>query len=250
MNHAVHRATVLPILCLLVAGCGDAPTPEAPRAESIVRSAEEPSVTFAEGAKIVVLGDSLAAGFGLDVEMAFPSRVEETLLRRGWAVEVINAGVSGDTTAGGRSRLEWLLSQDPDLVVVGLGANDGLRGGSLAEMESNLRDIVERSLGSGARVLVLGMKIPLNYGPDYAAAFESIYQRLAREYDLALMPFLLEGVGGRPELNQADGIHPNEEGQRRVASEVLPYLEAELRAIGRSPSPEAAGPPAKERGLS
>lgn len=177
---------------------------------------------------IIFLGDSLTAGFGLSEAQAFPAIVKGNLEEAGVPARVVNAGISGDTTAGGVSRLDWLLAQEPDVVVVELGANDGLRGLSLDETESNLDAIVRRSLEKGARVLLVGMKIPPSYGGEYATGFEQIFVRLAGRYSVALMPFLLEGVAADPELNLPDGIHPNAEGQRRVAANVTPYLMALL----------------------
>jgi acyl-CoA thioesterase-1 len=187
----------------------------------------------AEPPRVLFLGDSLTAGYGLEGEAAFPTHVARMLAEEGLPIEAINAGVSGDTTAGGLARLDWLLRQRPAVVVVGLGGNDGLRGLDLAMTESNLRDIIERSRTAGAVVLLLGMRMPPNYG-SYAEDFESIYVRLAAELDVALVPFLLEGVGGDPQLNLPDGIHPNELGQRRVAENVAPRLQALLEA-GRQP---------------
>ena len=181
-----------------------------------------------DGPLVVFLGDSLTAGLGLAEEQAFPALVRERLVEEGVPVRVVNAGVSGDTSAGGLRRLEWVLRQKPDVVVVGLGANDGLRGLSLEATEANLEDIVRRAKGAGARVVVLGMRIPPNYGPEYAAGFEGIYSRVARELGVPLVPFLLEGVGGEAELNLGDGIHPNAEGHRRVAENVLPLVRAAL----------------------
>lgn len=178
---------------------------------------------------VVFLGDSLTAGLGLEEDQAYPALLEKDLQRDGTPVRVLNAGVSGDTTAGGLSRLGWLLGQRPDVVVVGLGANDGLRALPLTEVEANLREIVRRSQAAGARVLLLGMRIPPNYGP-YADDFAALYPRLAKELDVPLVPFLLEGVGGVRSRNQADGIHPTVEGQEIVAKNVLPYLEDVLQA--------------------
>jgi len=177
---------------------------------------------------VVFLGDSLTAGLGVAEEEAYPALAAARLVSEGRAVRILNAGVSGDTSAGGLRRLEWLLAQNPDVVVVGLGANDGLRGLPLGETESNLRRIVSRSREAGARVVLLGMMVPPNYGPVYAPGFAELYSRIARDLEVALVPFLLEGVGGRPELNQADGIHPTAEGHRLMAQTVYPALEAVL----------------------
>lgn len=180
--------------------------------------------------RIVFLGDSLTAGHGLGEDEAFPALVGQRLEREGLAVRVVNAGVSGDTTAGGLRRLDWLLHQRPDVVVVGLGGNDGLRGLAPEDTEKNLRLIVERAQDSGARVLLLGMLLPPNYGPRYTSDFAAIYPDVAEDLDVPLVPFLLEGVGGRPELNQGDGIHPNAEGQRKVAETLYPFVEPLVRA--------------------
>jgi acyl-CoA thioesterase-1 len=176
---------------------------------------------------VVFLGDSLTAGLGLDENQAYPALLDRDLRKDGVPARVINAGVSGDTTAGGLARIGWLLRQHPALVVVGLGANDGLRGQPLAEVEANLRQIIQRSRTAGARVLLLGMRLPPNYGP-YAGQFTALYPKLAKELDVPLVPFLLDKVGGIRNLNQADGIHPTAEGQEIVARNVLPYLERAL----------------------
>ena len=173
---------------------------------------------------MIFLGDSLTAGYGLPAEESFPALLSRLLEDEGRKVRIVNAGVSGDTTAGGLRRLDWLLPQKPDVVVVGLGGNDGLRGLSVRETEENLRAIVVQAKATGARVLILGMKLPPNYGPEYTMRFERIYRVLAREERVSLVPFLLEGVGGDPTLNLPDGIHPNRRGQERVAGNVLPYL--------------------------
>lgn len=173
---------------------------------------------------IIFLGDSLTAGYGLSEEQAFPALVGAQLEAEGIQVEIVNAGISGDTTAGGVSRLDWLLTQKPDVMVVELGANDGLRGLSLEETVANLDDILRRCQEAGAKVLLIGMKIPPSYGSDYAGDFEKLFERLASQHGVAAMPFLLAGVAADPELNQGDGIHPNAEGQRRVAANLVPYL--------------------------
>lgn len=193
-----------------------------------VLPAEEPAKSPAAAERrltLVFLGDSLTAGYGLDTEQAYPALIEKKLLAEGRSVEVVNAGISGDTTAGGLARMDWLLRRKPDVLVVGLGANDGLRGLSLASSEKNLRAILAKGKAAGAKILLLGMQIPPNYGPEYTTGFAAIYPRLAKEEGLALMPFLLSKVAGKRELNQADGIHPTAKGQEIVAGEVLTYLQ-------------------------
>jgi acyl-CoA thioesterase-1 len=180
---------------------------------------------------VIFLGDSLTAGLGLAGDQAFPSLLGRELRADGLPVRVINAGVSGDTTAGGLRRLQWLLAQHPAVLVLGLGANDGLRGADLAGVERNLRGIVTRARQAGARVLLLGMRIPPNYGPDYSGAFAALYPRIAAALDVPIVPFLLAGVGGIPSLNQADGIHPTAAGAVKVAANVKPYLEALVRQL-------------------
>ncbi len=179
----------------------------------------------AHGPLVVFLGDSLTAGYGLAEEEAFPARLAAALRAGGHPVRVVNAGVSGDTSAGGLRRLPWLLTQRPDVMVVALGANDGLRGLAVSLTEKNLREIVAQARGKGVRVLLLGLRLPPNLGADYVRAFEAVYPRVAREAGVPLVPFFLEGVGGVAALNQEDGIHPTAEGQRRIAATVLPYLE-------------------------
>jgi acyl-CoA thioesterase-1 len=201
-----------------------APAPAAPAARPAhkgfpQKSGEEPLVVF--------LGDSLTAGLGLGEAAAYPARVEAALEGTGEPVRVLNAGVSGDTTAGGLARLGWTLKQKPDVLVVGLGANDGLRGLPLDDIEKNLRQILSRGQAAGARVLLLGMRLPPNYG-EYADRFAAMYPRIARDMNVTLVPFLLEGVGGVARLNQADGIHPTAEGQEILARNVVPYLRSVL----------------------
>jgi acyl-CoA thioesterase-1 len=174
---------------------------------------------------VVFLGNSLTAGLGLSAEEAWPMLLTGQLADAGTPIRAVNAGVSGDTSAGGLRRLDWLLRQRPDVVVVELGANDGLRGQPLAGVEANLRTIVARSRAAGARVLLVGLRVPPSLGGDYAREFAALYPRLARELDVPLVPFLLEGVAGDPDLNLPDGIHPNADGQRRVAAVVRPHLE-------------------------
>jgi acyl-CoA thioesterase-1 len=179
---------------------------------------------------LVFLGDSLTAGLGLDRSQAFPSLVEERLRKAGLDWKVVNAGVSGDTTAGARSRLDWIYRNRPDLMFVCIGSNDGLRGLPPAEVETNLRAILDRARKEGTRVVLAGAMVPDNYGRAYQEAFGRIFPRLAREYKVPFMPFLLEGVALRPGLNQDDGIHPNAAGARKVADNVWRVLEPQLRA--------------------
>ena len=175
---------------------------------------------------IVVLGDSLAAGFGLPREDAFPARLEAALKAQGHGWRVVDAGVSGDTSAGGLARLDWVLADAPGIVIVELGANDGLRGLPVDQMEANLDAILARVRASGAAVLLAGMEAPRNFGADYAAAFRAVYERLAAKHEVAFYPFFLEGVAMEPALNQADGIHPNAAGVAEIVRRILPHVVA------------------------
>lgn len=249
-RHRTRRDVGLVLALAIFAACGGPaaappepapkPTPS-PAAAATPRVAVEPTLTGDDRPTVIFLGDSLTAGLGLEVEQAFPAFVAAELARRGLPIRLVNAGVSGDTTAGGLARLDWLLRQRPDVLVVGLGANDGLRGLDLAASERNLREIVIAAKAAGARVLLLGMLIPPNYGPDYGNRFAALFPRLAREQQVPLVPFLLQGVAAVGELNQADGIHPTAEGQRRVAANVLPQLEPLVRAAAAA---RAAAPAA------
>jgi len=178
---------------------------------------------------IVVLGDSLAAGFGLTPDEAFPAVLEQKLRREGYSYRVVNAGVSGDTTAAGLRRVDWVLRSQPAVAIVALGANDGLRGQSVTTMRENLVEIVRRLRAAGATVLLTGMRVPSNYGPDYTRAFAAVFPAVARATGAPLAPFLLDGVAGDARLNQPDGIHPTAEGQRIIADRLWPYLEPLLR---------------------
>jgi len=173
---------------------------------------------------IVAFGDSLTAGYGVTPAEAYPGRLGARLAAEGYRYRVVNAGVSGDTTAGGLRRVDWALALKPAVAIVALGANDGLRGQSAADMQGNLERIVERFQSGGARVLLAGMRLPPNYGGRYAGEFERVFPQVARRRGVALMPFLLEGVGGEPALNQPDGIHPTAEGHRIIADRLWPHL--------------------------
>ena len=178
---------------------------------------------------VVALGDSLTAGLGVAPDEAWPALVEARLRREGYPYRVVNAGVSGDTTAGGRRRVDWVLRNRPEVAVVALGANDGLRGLATDAMETQPRRDRRAAPGRrGARVLVAGMEVPPNYGPAYTRAFREVFPGVARRTGSALMPFLLDGVAADPRLNQADGIHPNAAGHRAIAERVWPHLIALL----------------------
>jgi len=184
--------------------------------------------------KIVILGDSLTAGYGLLENQAFPSVLQQKIDAEGYRFEVENAGVSGDTTAGGLRRLDWALQGNVRVLVVALGGNDGLRGLSVADMQKNLTEIITRGRERGVMVILAGMEAPPNYGNEYAASFRRVYGEIARQQRVLLMPFLLDGVAGQPDLNQADGIHPNERGAQIVADHVWTVLRPVLDQIPAS----------------
>lgn len=184
--------------------------------------------TAAEGKqmRLVVLGDSLVAGYDLSQEDAFPSQLEQVLHDRGYDVQVINAGVSGDTSTGGLSRLKWAVGDGTDLVIVELGANDALRGVPPGNTETALRTIITRLQEQGIAVLLAGMRAPPNMGPDFEAEFNAIYPKLARELEVPLYPFFLDGVAANPDLNLDDGMHPNAQGVAEIVERIRPMVEA------------------------
>jgi len=214
------------LLLLLLAACDRKAQPPAPVPGPLASP-------VAEGRRLVFLGDSLTAGLGVAKEAAFPSLLEARLKSEGRAWTIVNAGVSGDTTAGGVARLDWIYRTRVEVLVVALGANDGLRGLPVAESEKSLDLILRRAAQEGSSVLLVGMQLPENLGPDYRARFAEIFPRLAREHRVPLLPFLLEGVAMDPQLNQPDGIHPNAEGHRRVADTVWTALDPVLRRAER-----------------
>ena len=226
-THSLAALFLLTLAAPIQIGCGADSTAEAPAqpaAAPPVAVAVTPAPAPPDEPVVIFLGDSLTAGLGLPADQAYPELVERELDAAGVRFRGLNAGVSGDTTAGGLARLDWVLGQKPDVLVVALGGNDGLRGLPVEEMEKNLREIVRRTKAAGAEVLLVGMQMPPNLGPDYTRAFASVYPRIAEEMDVPLVPFLLEGVGGVDDLNQADGIHPTAEGQEKIAETVAPFL--------------------------
>jgi acyl-CoA thioesterase-1 len=183
--------------------------------------------------RIVVLGDSLTAGLGLPVSQAYPSLLQQRLKDEGLDYEVVNAGVSGDTSAGGLSRLDWALQGDVRVLVVALGGNDALRGLPTEQLQQNLADIIERAQARRIRVVLAGMESPPNWGRDYNVSFHRVYTALAAKYRIPLVPFLLQGVAGSDTLNQPDGIHPTAAGARIVADNVWAVLKPVLQDEGR-----------------
>ncbi len=185
---------------------------------------------------ILVLGDSLSAGYGIDVRTGWVALLEQRLHQQGYPQTVVNASISGDTTAGGRARLpEALQRHHPQVVIIELGGNDGLRGLSLAQTRGHLAAMIRSAQAAGARVMLVGIQLPPNYGPEYTRKFRAIYDELAREFKLTLVPFLLEGVALTPNLMQADGIHPRAAAQGRLLDNVWPRLVPMLQATVAEP---------------
>lgn len=185
----------------------------------------------AESVKILALGDSLSAGYGLMREDSFPNQLERALRKDGLDVRVVNGGVSGDTSAGGLSRLDWALSEGFDAVIVELGANDGLRALEPQQTYQNLDVILGQLSERGLAVLLTGMQAPPNLGPEYGEEFSAIYPQLAKKYNVELYPFFLEGVAAIPELNQEDTIHPNAKGVGIIVKSILPYVKKVLKKV-------------------
>jgi acyl-CoA thioesterase-1 len=225
----------LAILPLVLLACGQQELPAAQRstqeASSRVDANQEGEANGPGSPKrearrrIVFLGDSLTAGYGLARNQSVPALIQARLDQEGYDYEVVNAGVSGDTSAGGLSRLDWSLEGMVDVLVIELGANDGLRGLPVAELKRNLDQIITRARARGITVLLTGMEAPPNYGAAYTADFRQVYQDLAREHQVPFVPFYLAGVAGNPRLNIADGIHPNPEGARIVENTIWRSLE-------------------------
>jgi acyl-CoA thioesterase-1 len=215
------------LLCFfLIASCGQKPDAEAERRE---RPARMDTYT------LVAMGDSLTEGLGVLPDASYPARLEVALRERGWPVTVINAGVSGETSAGALSRADWIIHRlKPDLVILVTGANDGLRRLPVDAMEVNIRALLNRFEEAGVPVILGGMRMFFNLGPAYVREFEAVYPRLAKEKKVDLIPFFLEGVAASPSMNQPDGIHPNAEGYGEIVRRILPYVEKALTRHARS----------------
>jgi len=190
-----------------------------------------PGTVRAKQPVILALGDSLTAGYGLTQQDSFPARLQAALRTTGIEARVVNAGVSGDTSAGALRRVDWLMTQKPDLVIVEFGANDGLRGLDPAETKRNLDSLIVRVRQQGARVLLAGMLAPPNLGRDYGAAFNAVFPQLAKRHKVVFYPFFLDGVVAKPALNLGDGIHPNAKGVSVIVERILPYVR---RALGEA----------------
>jgi acyl-CoA thioesterase I len=217
----------------MLVSCSREPAPAAPANDvpAVVAPAASsaPSAPASASPRIVFLGDSLTAGLGLSSDKSYPSLIGKRLKDRGLDYEVVNAGLSGDTSAGGLRRLDWSIEGDVRVLIVALGGNDGLRGLPPTELKKNLAAILDRAKARKIPVILAGMEAPPNFGPDYTNAFRSVYADLAKEYGARFIPFLLQGVAGDAALNQADGIHPNVRGAELVANIVWAELEPALR---------------------
>jgi len=214
--------TILVLAAFALAACGggeksgSAPAPASPAPAAAAADARP---------AIVVLGDSLSAGFGLDAGQSFPDLLQVDLDRRGFRYRVVNMGISGDTTQDGLARLSLAIAEKPAIVLLELGANDGLRGVPIAVTQQNLAEMIEVFQKAGSRVVLAGMTLPPNYGPAFIAKFEAVYRDLAAKYKVTLIPFLLEGVGGDARYMLRDGLHPNAAGARKIAELVMKTLE-------------------------
>jgi acyl-CoA thioesterase-1 len=250
----MHRSWIptkpLSCLCLsliVLSGCdrGGAPSPptasSAPRdgigqrlGTDVTAQPGRPNTQVSvDRPRIVTFGDSLTAGLGVATDESYPAQLQRKLDASDYPYRVINAGVSGDTTAGGMRRVSWVLNSKPSIVILELGGNDGLRGLSLQETKANLERIIQQLQNVSVTVVLAGMKLPPNYGKEYTAGFEALYHALAKQYHLTLIPFFLDGVAGSTSLNQADGIHPTGEGYRLIVEQVFPALEPLLRKTGK-----------------
>jgi acyl-CoA thioesterase I len=225
------RLWVAAALAVTVAACSTrrddqevtrAPSRDIPGAVAAASAQAKPQA--ANRPRIAVLGDSLTAGLGVAKAAAYPSLLQQRIDTAGLDYEIVNAGVSGDTSAGGLARLDWALDGDVRVLIVALGGNDGLRGLPAAELQGNLAQIIERAQARSITVILAGMEAPPNYGRDYIVSFHKVYPALAAKYHVALVPFLLQGVAGDETLNQRDGIHPTAEGARIVADNVWAVL--------------------------
>lgn len=216
------------LILVFFMSCGESSQKEQKASESPTNgSVEEQEALVADQKVILFFGNSLTAGMGLDPDEAFPALIQKKLDSLGLAYEAVNAGLSGETTAAGKNRVKWVLNQEVDIFVLELGANDGLRGVPVEETQRNLQEIIDivKQKNPETKIVLAGMQIPPNLGPEYASEFRKIFPELAQKNEVELIPFLLEGVAGNPELNQQDGIHPTASGYKVVASNVWEILE-------------------------
>ena len=228
VTKVIHWAAAAAILALAVPGCGDDPPP---RAAARAGDSAIPAPPAGNAPTIVFLGTSITAGLGVDPDQAYPAVIQRMLDSAGFRYQVINAGVSGETSAGALSRIDWILRRAPAVLVIETGANDGLRGQSPDAVRKNIQAIIDRTRerAPGAEIILAGMQAFPNLGGEYVRRFIALYPELAEKNNVRLVPFILEGVGGVDSLNQADGIHPTPQGQRIVAENVWQVLEPVLR---------------------
>ena len=249
MRQVVMVGSFICLVWLTGCDCGDNPIPFPERDSAVTgqnladprshnREKEKPEevVSRITWPRIVAFGDSLTAGLGVSSDDSYPAQLQRRLNELGYHYQVINAGVSGETTAGGLRRIAWVLKYHPDVVILELGANDGLRGLPITQTFENLRRMIQRLQDDRITVVLAGMKIPPNYGERYASEFASIYRRLAHDFPVTLIPFFLEGVAARPNLNQADGLHPTRDGYTIIVKQLLPVLQPLLKKRAGIPS--------------
>ena len=225
----VGRALLVNVLGMALALSLSAPLPAAAQTPAPASAPNPASV------RLLAFGDSLTSGYGLAPEEAFPVKLQARLQADGFKVEVTNGGFSGDTTAGGLARVKWVLADSPEFVLVEFGANDALRGLDPSLARANLVKILDRMKGAGVRVLLVGMRAPANWGPDYEQQFNAIYPDLAKQYGVPLYPFFLDGVALDPALNQPDGLHPNEAGVDVIVARIAPAVEKLLKSKPAKP---------------
>ena len=209
MNNAIIHVVICS--CLVLAACGQEEPPSAP-----------PEIQFT--GTIVAMGDSLTEGLGVPEEKTYPALLQKALRDKGYDYRVVNAGISGETSSGARSRMEWVLRMKPDIIILETGANDGLRGLDPDLIRRNIRDMIDAFTAEGIVVVLAGMKIVPNLGPAYSKMFADIYTGVGGDNDIILIPFFLEGVAGVPRMNQLDGIHPTADGYARVVEHIFPYV--------------------------
>jgi acyl-CoA thioesterase-1 len=213
MNNAILHVVICS--CLILAACGQEEPPSAP-----------PEIQFT--GTIVAMGDSLTEGLGVPEEETYPALLQKALRDKGYGYRVVNAGISGETSSGARSRMDWVLRMKPDIIILETGANDGLRGLDPELIRGNIREMVDAFTAEGIVVVLAGMKIFPNLGPAYSKTFADVYTDVGGDKDVILIPFFLEGVAGVPKMNQPDGIHPTEDGYARVVEHIFPYVTAAI----------------------
>lgn len=238
---AIFTCLVLLLAALGLAACagGGAPEEEAQRLTMTAIKVPDPTIDRSGWPVIVAFGDSLTYGYGVPEELSYPSQLQAELDERGYRYRVVNAGVPGELSYHGLLRVDEVLQYRPRIVILEFGANDGMQGGSIRFMRANLSAMIHRLQQAGAVVVIAGMMAPPNYGEKYMKAFQQVYADLAEEYGAPLVPFFLEGVGGVPELNLSDGIHPTPEGYRRVVANLWPVLEPLLEKESEHIAPQA-----------